>query len=205
MKSISTHAEVIGNGPYPGCLEKLASNPTVPDFKNFYHDWIDSGTFSGSLKSAEEWLCTFYVMGGSPMFGDIQITQVIPVYFPLKNHPQIYQFVYTGQEYATRNVFKTGAGLFWGVSAYSNFYEMRGARWFVGGALGGINPDAYLTSQKEPFASAPMLQMYYYLGQPLLVARSSTGIVTDVFFQGRTIANPMERAKKYLGKKWYSP
>lgn len=59
--------------------------------------------------------------------------------------------------------------------------------------------EAYLKSQQVPFKNAPQIQFYLYLGWPLLVARDSTGMVTDVFFQNRpNIVDPMTRAKKYL-------
>ena len=64
------------------------------------------------------------------------------------------------------------------------------------------NVQAYLKSREEPFVSAPVLQMYWYLSQPLLVARDENGKVFSVFFQWRDIPNPMERAKLYLWSEW---
>jgi hypothetical protein len=59
--------------------------------------------------------------------------------------------------------------------------------------------EAYLRSLQEPFRNAPQIQFYLYLGWPLLVARDTTGIVTDVFFQNRpNMVDPMTRAKIFL-------
>lgn len=65
--------------------------------------------------------------------------------------------------------------------------------------------EAYDKSLEEPFRSAHTLQMYLYMGKPLLVARDASGEVQAAYFQQRHIENPMERAKLYLGEKWYRP
>jgi hypothetical protein len=60
------------------------------------------------------------------------------------------------------------------------------------------NNQAYLKSLEEPFRSASTIQIYSYIGSPLLVARSQTGMVTDVFFQRSGVTDPLRIAQQYL-------
>ncbi|NRH21373.1 hypothetical protein HOO68_04990 [Candidatus Gracilibacteria bacterium] len=208
------------------CIQKVNNNSLIlPNVGNFYSGndqknivfestspiYQNTTGIDMAFRNARFLICQFYRIEGS--MDDIYINQIIPIYQPHKKEPIAFQGIYLGQDYQASG-YSTGNGLFWGSTTFSNGYY-RVLPGFDAGALSdnfGLHKGrkgnfyAYIKSQQEPFKSAPMLQMYYYLGQPLLVARSSTGIVTNVFFQGRpSITNPMERAKKYLGKKWYNP
>lgn len=200
------------NLPISDCLKKVQSYPLVLNFSNFYHT---GSTLENTnlVMMARNTICSFYVMWGS--VNDIYIKQVIPIYQPKRNNPIAYQFIYMGQDYNDNTLLHTGAWLYWWTRAFPTPGIINTLPWFQGWRLtdGGYwnkmyegNTDALFKSFEEPFRSAEVVQMYYYLNQPLLVARSNTGIVTDVFFQGHlNIANPMMLAKRYLWDKWYHP
>lgn len=213
------------NSSLISCIQKVNSQPLSLNIENFYHEhdgkdmilesrspiYQNTTGIDIAFLNARMLICQFDRINGS--IKDIYIKQIIPIYQANKKEPIAFQWIYLGQDYL-KPWYSIWNWLFWWSTTFSNGYY-RVLPWFDAGALSDnfwlhkwwkSNFDVYLKSLEEPFKSAPMIQMYYYLGQPLLVARSNTGIVTDVFFQGRpNIINPMERARKYLGKKWYSP
>ncbi len=190
--------------PLTSCLEKINLNNILPDFQNWHHANLSDWDAQKYWLEARKSVCSFYVAWWD--INRIHLASIIPIYMPRIATPVWLQNIYVWQDY----IYPERIGhVLWGWNL-NIFFNRRSFYWFQFWGFGwqAISEDkiAYLKSLEEPFKSAPMLQMYYYLGQPLLVARSGTGIVTDVFFQGRpNITNPMERAKKYLGKKWYNP
>lgn len=125
-------------------------------------------------------------------YKEISIQRIVPVYLPKKLLPIGFQVIFTKQWVFSESFFIPN----WNKSHPPGFIYTKGF----------YQKNIYDISLTEPFISAPMLQMYNYLWQPLLVARSGTGVVIDVYFQNRpNLVNPMERAKKFLWKKWYNP
>lgn len=143
--------------------------------------------------------------------------QSIPVYTPYSDAPLAFWFIYKNTEtgevdsaYAwdirqAWSLLWFRAGLFADMKYTANTKNMYDRTNFSAPPVGQYGMEAYTESLKEPFRSAPMLQMYVYMGKPLLVARDESGAVQHVYFQQRNIENPMERARLYLGDKWYRP
>ncbi len=194
-------------------------------YKNFYHGYDDKNIelessnpiatnttgIDNIFHTASSFTCQFYRIPWAVM-DDIRVGQMIPIYHPQKQRPVAFQVIYTGQNYQS---YATGAGLFWGATIFSNWPTIRKLSWFVAGAMvNGFGWDkqwwwsaeAYRISQQEPYVSAPMIQMYSYFWRPLLVARNTSGMVTDVFLEDfKHWKDSKEIAKKYLRTKWYHP
>lgn len=205
-------AQVMQDPPLTNCLSKYTTNSPHYDFWNVYHSGALESIIQNKIIESYKEICWFYVAGWREEY--LTVGKIFPVYSPIKEAPIGLYVVYTGQDYTVYkyddpSAFYTGAFFAWVFSRLSSAWSY--PRQFNGWWLFAWNErlphnEAYLASTQEPFVSAPMLQMYYYMGKPLLVARSSTGIVTNVFFQGRSnIVDQMIRAKKYLGDKWYYP
>lgn len=142
---------------------------------------------------------------------------MIPIYIPQSDDPIAFWFFYehtdTGKvesSYAQHidgvsSLLWFRSGLFVDTKYMGNLKDSYDRRSLFAPPVGQYGMEAYNQSLEEPFRSAPMLQMYYYMGKPLLVARDASGEVQAVYFQQRRVDNPMERAKLYLGEKWYHP
>ena len=188
------------------CIEWVEKSPGQIHFANFYTGWTDIPERPDIFMQAQKRTCSLYTMWWMILpLGNMRVSLMIPVYYPHRSNPIAYQVIYTeGYQENPQNI------RFWGAEPVPN-WRLRGL--YAGDSYfpyGSINMaewgGAYLRSLEEPFRSAPQIQMYYYLGQPLLVARSASGIVTDVYFQwSKNIIDPMARAKLYLGEKWYHP
>jgi hypothetical protein len=209
--NICTHQSLFANQPVVmtdlplvSCLDKIDSNNVQPDFKNWYHVNISDWDTQKYWLEARKAVCGFYVAWWDVT--RIQLASIIPIYMPKIVTPVWLQNIYVWQDYVYPE--RIGYTL-WGWNT-NIFLNKRSFSWFQFGGFGWRTVSegqiVYLKSLEEPFRSAPMLQMYYYLGQPLLVARNNTGIITDVFFQNRPgIVDPMLRAKRFLWEKWYHP
>lgn len=190
--------------PLVSCLDKIDSNNILPDFKNWYHANFSDWDAQKYLLEARKAVCGFYVAWWDVT--RIQLALIVPIYIPKIVTPVWLQNIYVWQDYLYPE--RIGHTL-WGWNANS-LLNKRSCSWFQFGGFGwrAIIEDriAYLKSLEEPFRSAPTIQMYTYAGSPLLVARSSTGIITNVFFQNHSnMSDPMLRAQKYLWDKWYHP
>lgn len=192
--------------PIPSCLSKYKTTPPQYNFQNIYHSGSSEIILQWKVTESYKAICGFYVCGWIIEY--LSVEKIFPVYSPHQNAPHGMYTIYTGQDHLPiENPFYSWA-FFSGEFSQLIFSRWPYLIWFNWWAWHSSDSrnEAYLKSLQEPFKSAPMIQMYYYIGKPLLVARSNTGIVTDVFFQDRpNISNPIERAKKYLGKKWYNP
>jgi hypothetical protein len=210
----------MGQPPNPYCIQDL-QNDSLPNFRNFYHFIPDGNKFQNIYYEGRAERCDFQTRSATSTWEHIILNTVIPIYQPKSKSPIAYQMIYTGQDYLSLPVnweeIKIGTWLFWWsvpkwnpyiASLYAGIYTKL-YNWPRGGTIPNNltkwSWEAYFRSLEEPFRSAPMLQMYIYLGKPLLVARDSTWLVTHVYFQGRDIWDPIATAKKYLKDKWYAP
>lgn len=197
------------NPPLESCLQDTKKHTFSGNIGNTYSWWLSQEKLSDFYMAFSKDICWFYVFGGIMVY--IHVWKIFPVYLPTKDTPIGVYTIYLGQDYT---MYWTGAFYPWAyyMASYKKYnYTWKSPMppWFRGWRYhisGKSNNETYLISLTEPFVSAPMIQMYNYLWHPLLVARSSTWVVTDVYFQNRPyIENPMERAKKFLWKKWYNP
>jgi hypothetical protein len=200
----ASQSMIVVNLPITSCLDKVNINNMTPDFKNWYHANLSDWDIQKHWLEARKAVCSFYVAWWD--INRIQLASIIPIYIPKIESPIWLQNIYIWQDYLypERIWYKL-----WGWNAKS-LPEGKSLYWFQFGGFGwrAVSEDriVYLKSLEEPFRSAPIIQMYRYGGSPLLVARSNTGIVTNVFFQNhRNILDPMLRAQKYLWEKWYHP
>ena len=167
----------------------------IPNYANFYHEndgvlpiektqlqyWNTTG-IKNIIVRAENMECTYE----EDKWNNFINTQMIPVYHPTIISPIAFQAVYMNSGWVFQWVIPVINGsprklplFYWGI--FEQYSHMTLKIW-------NHKPEAYLKSLEEPFRSAPTLQMYTYLGSPLLVARSQTGMVTDVFFQREKIS-----------------
>lgn len=171
------------------------------NFNNIYHGEIPDEVFNGWVSSFFKDRCYLFIF-----WVDIKNTtgSLIPVYQPWSWVIGFYS-IYSGK-HLNGDVF---IGFFlskitsWPKTPYYyGSFWWRLSLWTI-----QYKGDAYFASLNPPFSSAYMTQWYSYLGRPMLVARDSSWLVTDVFIQNplQTKLSQKELAKKYLWEKWYHP
>lgn len=197
--------------PLDSCLESIDQKLWWFSFWNISHTGANEESMNYQIKQSFKNICWFYSSWW--MYEYITVWKIFPVYVPKQNMPINLYTIYTGQDYTIKTIwespyytwafFASGLSRFTPKSLY--FWNGFSGWWIYAGQQSLPHNEAYLKSLEEPFRSAPTLQMYAYLGSPLLVARSQTGIVTDVFFQRKNVTDPIVIAQKYLWDKWYHP
>ncbi len=185
------------------CLNSISWSVQNYNFGNTYHWWISESDIKAALNLHFFSRCWLYSLWAdtSSLTGIL-----IPIYQPrmwVSGFYEIYTWSYI-----------TSTTLFY----LSNVMNSDPIKWWklIAGFYGGIfsfwkekksmNNEAYLASLNPPFSNAYITQWYSYFGRPLLVARDSSWLVTDVFIQNPlNNKNQKEVAKKYLWDKWYHP
>lgn len=114
----------------------------------------------------------------------VKVERIIPLYMPREKYPIGFYTILVDTQKSLRD-----EGYIQRASVSSNGYKRLFPRFFGWNYITQKptsewmkNVQAYLKSREEPFVSAPVLQMYWYLSQPLLVARDENGKVFSVFF-----------------------
>lgn len=211
--SFATQSSTWGNlPPIKTCIQKYIKNAQRVNFSNWYHEGISRMARARNAREAKLSICSMYMMGGNTEH--LTLGTMIPVYQIDSDRAIGFYSIYLWQDYSMSGFwdekYYTWAFFWWTIRSNGS-WSMYDIWWFQGwkfGENGGLfqsNNQAYLKSLEEPFRSAPTIQMYSYVGSPLLVARSQTGLVTDIFFQSRDVTDTINLAKKYLWDKWYHP
>lgn len=197
--------------PLDSCLNSINQKLWLFTFWNIYHSGANEEVMNTQIKEAYRFICWFYISSWNYEY--ITVWKIFPVYVPRQTMPINLYTIYTWQDYTikttwenpyyTRAFFTSALSRLTPKSLY--FWNWFSGWWIYAGQHSLPHNEAYLKSLEEPFRSASTLQMYAYLGSPLLVSRSQTGIVTDVFFQRKNVIDPIKIAQKYLWDKWYHP
>lgn len=167
--------------------------------RNIYNAWMNQAIIDKNQQyittlNETVWKTFWYT-------GTLKIDCIFPIYHPRLDRINLIQTVISwveNEQYWWMNSTSL-AEMFFGKSWWFRLM------WYADTRYGLPRMNTYTVSMKEPFSSADSLQFYVYKRDILLVARDTSGTVTDFYFENQSIIPKKEEIQKYLWEKWFQP